>query len=113
MNMIAKLILILALSFTSNLAASDDESSRQSELFKAVKVAMDDFEKRLAGDHQDWEYAAYISNIGNYGVGFAESDNFYVVVFQLKATKERIFGGGGKYFVSKQNMKIIKFVGYE
>lgn len=113
MNTFTRLALVVSLSLMPLLGAASDTASRPSCLIEAVKVAMDDFEKRLADEPKDWDYAAYVSNIRKYGIGFAESDDYYVVVFQLKAMKERILGSGGKYLVGKRNMKIIKFVGNE
>jgi hypothetical protein len=106
-------VLLVMLGLSINVMHSGDAIGQQPGLVDSIRIATADFERRLAKDHQDWEYSAYVSNVRNYGVGFAESDKYYIVVFRLKPARKKIVGGGGMYWVSKHGMKIIKFSGYE
>lgn len=83
---------------------------------KAVAATREDFNRRLdAEEKSDWEYADYLSKIGNYNHSVRVLENRIYVEYLIKQPRDGsvIKGGGGRYEVDAQTGKIVEFEGYE
>lgn len=86
-------------------ANSDDKASQ------ALANANKDFQRRLAEDKSDWEYADYVRNISNYNIGISSSACCYFIVYLIRQPENKIHGGGGVYKIDKRSLEIIRFEG--
>ena len=96
---------LAALAQFSVAAESDDKASQ------ALVIASKDFQRRLAEDKSDWEYADYVRNISNYSIGISRNACCYFIVYVIRQPENRIHGGGGIYRIDKRTLEIIRFAG--
>lgn len=93
------------------------EGAGSPDIFKAAQVAMSDFDGHLKGLRSKggkWKYADYVTDVKNYAIGVSEGEAVFVVVFVRKKIKGvNLTGGGAKYLVDKNTLKVIDVVGYK
>ena len=95
---------------------SAEVSSTDPVAIKAVAATREDFIRRLDAEKKsNWEYADYISKIGNYNLNVRVLKNRIYVEYLIKQPRDGsvIKGGGGRYEVDAQSGKIVEFEGYE
>jgi len=93
-------------------AISPLHAQGKSRILDAAETAREKFASELGKRKpSDWEWEKYVSNVDNYDIGLSESPELYVVVFTPR--EKRIRGGRYEYWVSKSDLKIVKFKGYE
>lgn len=108
--------IFLSLFMTLLLACSDsafarDEVGRNS-VIDACVIARGAFIERLEEKSSyKWEFSEYVSDIRNYSMGVAETDDRYIVAFRL--IRKDFIGGSWFYEIDKNTMQISRSYGFK